>query len=568
LQIILQADFILIANREDIDSGSAWNRRLREHIPKALLAAINRFNAGTFRFSWLRYIPLRQETHDFFEDLWPKTQKLLSRQPILESAKGILVVPPALRHIPMELTDKEGRSLIPLEHSEFDYISDKYLNKTSEALESLGVQPLSAEDFLGDLSSFITARPNDFQNMPNEWHSRLSQILDSLTSKYMELIYTLPIIPLRNGKWVTPGTRNLLFPLNANGLMIPDNLNASVIHVEAADDYFRKTLLRKLRVQDAKESEVCRIILETHSSPEFVPSAVPVAVLVSHAIFLYRRGQKEQGANDTLWVVATDGSFHSSRRVYMEPLALDVGAKILKKHKNQFHFLHNDYYLSFSQDKDRQWLLDTLGIATSPRLVYTQDPKSKSFTLHDDFRFLIDTGSVPDVLQILKIHWPEYRPRIAAENSKESESQIVKAQSEDDAEEASRRSIRTTLSSMTVQCWGGSSSSLRQTYLPRISVLLGLDITGPINLESQPQNTEPECLTLLPPALPWLSVPDPDAAEWDFLENFDVVVKVKAEHLISRLQELKNTMITKEQAWRLYERLQGFTKDEDVGLIK
>jgi hypothetical protein len=322
----------------------------------------------------------------------------------------------------MELTDKEGRSLIPLEHSKFDYISDKYPNKTPEALESLGVQPISAEDFLGDLSSFITSRPNDFQNMPNEWHSRLSQILDSLTSKHKELIYTLPIIPIRGGKWVTPDARNLLFPLNASGLMIPDNLNASVIHNEAADDYFRKTLLRKFQVQDAKELEVCRIILETHSSPEFVPKAIPVAVLISHAIFLYRCAQKEQGANNTLWVVATDGSCHSSRRVYMEPLALAVGAKILKKHKNQFHFLHNDYYSSFSQEKDRQWLLDTLGVATSPRLVYTQNPKSKSFTLHDDFRFLIDSGSVPDVLQILKTHWPEYRSRIAAEKGKESES--------------------------------------------------------------------------------------------------------------------------------------------------
>jgi hypothetical protein len=80
LQIVIQADFILLANREEIDSGSDWNRVLLKNIPKALLAAINYFNTGPFRFSWLRYLPLRQETDDFFQNIWPNTQEVLSRE--------------------------------------------------------------------------------------------------------------------------------------------------------------------------------------------------------------------------------------------------------------------------------------------------------------------------------------------------------------------------------------------------------------------------------------------------------------------------------------------------------
>jgi hypothetical protein len=568
MQIILQADFVLIANREDIDSGSAWNKGLLENIPKAVLAAIKQFNAGAFRYSWLRYIPLRQETHDFFQDLWPKTQELLSREPILESAKGKAALPPALRYVPKKLADNGGRSIIPLERSKFNYVSSNYPSEASEALESLGVKRLSAEDFLHDLSNFITAWPNDFHHMPIEWHSQLSKILDSLTSKHEQLIYSLPIIPLRDGKWVPPSTQNLLFPLKANGLLIPDNLDTSVVHDSAANNYFRKTLLRKFLVQDAKETEICRIILETHASQQFEPKAIPIAALISHATFLYKSGRKEKSANDTLWVIATDGSCHPSRRVYMEPSCPDLVAQILTKYNNHFHFLHKDYYLSFSQDKDRDWLVEALGVAMSPRLVQIHDHKSKSYTLHDDFRFLIEAGSALDVLQLLKAHWSKYRPRIAAEKNKGLDNQTAEAQSEDVAEETSRHSIRDTLSSMTVHCCGGSYSSLRQTYLPRRSVLLGLDITSPGNPISQTQTAESECPTMQSLAFPLLDIPDPDVAEWDFLENFNVVVKVKAEHLISRLQTLKNTMTTKEQVARLYERLQAFTGDEDIGLIK
>ncbi|KAF4632226.1 hypothetical protein G7Y89_g5909 [Cudoniella acicularis] len=556
-KIIIQADFILVANREDIDSGSEWNRGLLKNIPKALLAAINYFNTGPFRFSWLRYLPLRQETHDFFQDLWPNTQEVLSRERILESAKGDATVPSALRYVPKELADKRKRSLIPVSRSKFNHVSHHYPSEASEALESLGVKRLSAEDFLDDLSEFIATYPNDFQHMPNEWHSQLSNILDSLTPKHEQLISSLPIIPLRDGKWVSPCTRNLLFPLQANGLIIPDNLNASVIHEDAANDPSRKSLLRKFQVQDAKESEVCRIILETHESEEFEYKAVSIAALISHATFLYKSGHKVKGSDDTLWIVASDGSRYPSRQVYMERLNPDPVVQILSKHNNQFHFLHRDYYLSFSRDEDRDWLVEVLGVAMSPRLVHSQGHKAKSFAMHDDFRFLINASSAQDVLQILKICWIEYRPRIAAEKVKRLDSQTHEAQSEDETEEASRRKIRATFSAMTVQCCDGSFSSLEHTYLPRRSVLLGLDITSP---ESHHQETESE--------FPLLCVPDPDAGEWDFLENFSVVVEVKAKHLISRLQELKNTVVTKEQVLPLYERLQAFTDDEDVGLIK
>ncbi len=200
MQIVIQADFILVANREEIDSGSEWNRVLLKNIPKALLAAINHFNTGPFRFSWLRYLPLRQETDDFFQNIWPNTQEVLSREQILMSAKNEATVPSALRYSPKELAGKNKRPLIPVNRSKFNHVSQHYPCEASEALKSLGVKQLSAGNFLDDLSEFITTYPNDFQHMSNEWHSQLSSILDSLTPKHEQLISSLPIIPLRDGK--------------------------------------------------------------------------------------------------------------------------------------------------------------------------------------------------------------------------------------------------------------------------------------------------------------------------------------------------------------------------------
>jgi hypothetical protein len=65
-----------------------------------------------------------------------------------------------------------------------------------------------------------------------------------------------------------------------------------------------------------------------------------------------------------------------------------------------------------------------------------------------------------------------------------------------------------------------------------------------------------------------LLVPESDSADWDILENFGVMVKVEAKHLIRRLEQVKETGATKEQVSLVYERIEACAKDEDIGLIK
>ncbi|KAH6663691.1 histidine kinase-like ATPase [Halenospora varia] len=51
-KFVIHADFLLVANREDIDFSSTWNQMLAKGIPSAFLHAVNEFNRGKFRYTW------------------------------------------------------------------------------------------------------------------------------------------------------------------------------------------------------------------------------------------------------------------------------------------------------------------------------------------------------------------------------------------------------------------------------------------------------------------------------------------------------------------------------------
>src|SRR5262249_25061347 len=152
---------------------------------------------------------------DFFRDLWPKAKTEFSKNAILESMRGDFMLPSALSLVPSEFADTNGQPLIPFECSKFIYASPKYPTKAHTGLESLGVNLLSAEEFLDDLSNFITNYSDKFRSMSGEWHSQLSKILDPLTLNQESIISLLRFVPLQDGTWIAPQDGPLLFPLES-----------------------------------------------------------------------------------------------------------------------------------------------------------------------------------------------------------------------------------------------------------------------------------------------------------------------------------------------------------------
>jgi hypothetical protein len=62
-----------------------------------------------------------------------------------------------------------------------------------------------------------------------------------------------------------------------------------------------------------------------------------------------------------------------------------------------------------------------------------------------------------------------------------------------------------------------------------------------------------------------LDVPDPDIAEWDFLEHLGVVVKMNAEMFVDRLRQLRDTLATKKQVGLLYEKIEKSVRELGAG---
>ncbi len=86
----------------------------------------------------------------------------------------------------------------------FTYVSQHYPSEVAEALQVLGVELLSDEDFLEDLEQFTRSAPKGYRSMPGEWHSHLSEVLEGLDSKHRDFISALPLIPRGNGEWISP----------------------------------------------------------------------------------------------------------------------------------------------------------------------------------------------------------------------------------------------------------------------------------------------------------------------------------------------------------------------------
>ena len=263
--------------------------------------------------------------------------------------------------------------------------------------------------------------------------------------------------------------------------------------------------------------------------------------------------------------------------------------QIFKNNKTHFHFLHRAYSKPFSRQEHWKWLQENLSVELIPRLVLLR-PSEEKFTLSNDFRFLIFNCPGLDVLQLLRAHWHYYRQWIVTDNFR-----TAKVELRNPVDETPHSKIRAFLSLMTVQCYDGSFTRLYQTYLPRSTILQGLDISdeesrrntikpkcgsapsGEGETTDQLANAEQidsnllskqACLETFHSVFPLLAVPDPEEDDWDFLENLGVMIKVKAKDLIARLQQLQGTDASRQRISGLYERIQASANEDDMSLIE
>jgi hypothetical protein len=272
----------------------------------------------------------------------------------------------------------------------------------------------------------------------------------------------------------------------------------------------------------------------------------------------------------------------------MDTGELHSAGQVFKNHKKRFKFLHKAYSTIFTRQADRKWIQKNIGVGLIPRLVVLSS--EGTFSLSNDFRFLVDSCMSSEVLQLLKAHWNHYRQWILTENF-----QTTKTEPSSLVHDTPHSKIRAFLSLMNVRCHDGSFVPLDQTYLPRSTILQGLDISkaelksnttmsedGPTStdgmetanelpeVEQTDNNLPSENTGIDTPKsnFPLLAVPEPEQNDWDFLEKLGVVITLKAKDLIARLKQLQRNASSPEQVTRLYERMQTGENEGDTSLIK
>jgi len=581
---VIQADFILTANREDIELDSDWNAVLLKELPSAVLAAVSRFNASKHhRYTWLRYVPFRYGTDDFFGGVRERICELLSQNLVLESSHGQLVSPRDLVLVPAAFQDDKGVPLIPWRSAKSIYVSQQYPAEATDAMLVLGIRLLTPENFLLDLAQFIQLDPTGFRNMPLAWHSRLCQVLSSLDDEFSGQISALPIVALRDDRWVSldearGGT--FVFPSRKVSMAIPRGIDVFEISQDAAKDPYRRAFFQKAGATVADPKKICHSIVQAHGARGFRPERIGLDELVYQMEFLFRAGWISPGGPEKIWVAVEEGKYSLSPSVY---LSSDDKYSMMQLMQEQggsnFHYLHPLYahkipspYRGVELGK---WLQANFDIMVVPRLGLLVNPEDNGqnprYVLHPDFRQLMANVSSEDILQLLRTHWQSTYTHFFKQTSDYGHREVGTVDDdEDDQDEGdagrkgknssepsdAQESPGTALSNMLVPCCGGSTFKLRETCLRRPALLRAF-CTDSSEVDTQ----NPQTLTGFGGLQtlgdyngpPMLDIPDPENDNWDFLEYLGVAVTLSLPVLIQRLRQLQFTGAVKESISNLYD---------------
>jgi hypothetical protein len=523
-QFIIQSDFALIANREDINESS-WNSSIRTSIIVTFLKAVEYFNRTDKLYSWLYFIPFR--LHGFLGPIVMDIKAVLKRNPVLQAENGNMARPDSLVYVPKDF-QFEGKPFFLAESTKSTYVSQRYPPDCEKYFKHLGVKELQTGKFVEDLRTYIREDKESFRSQTGRWHSELAR---ALYRKFVSTsdILELEIIPLTDGRWVSGGDNKNrpCFVTEDDRKLLPTGIFLPVVDLSAQEDPDRKILFSYLGVKDFSSDAMCKQIEALHS-PSSPPASLSSHDLISHAVFLFRHCGKGSG-NVNLWVCTNEGERpYRGNRVYFQ--LLQVGDR-------RFPAL-NKFYLECMPPDQRNdwnvWLENKLNICQVPRLVSSLDDK---FTVSEEIECIISHWSSKEFLDLLRRNWNIYFKWLSKGSQKDRSDEWKKSQ------DALRNRIASTL----VECMDGNKRPLNQTIFPSF-ILKQIECTK---------------------VLPLLSLPEGSTKNWGFLENLDVKVKPDVEVWIQCLLLLKSNQVTEltaEQVTLVYTQIE-LTYAKDVSLV-
>ncbi|EEU43645.1 uncharacterized protein NECHADRAFT_82646 [Fusarium vanettenii 77-13-4] len=538
-KFLLQGDFILTANREDVPDNP-WNRALREACADAFVRAIHHLNSGPRRYAWISYIPGRHIL-GFFEPLRDMILEKLSQEPILEACSRKMVAPATLSYVPLSrFTDDDGLPLTLSPSTKDLYLSCSYPALDYTLLSRLGTQTLDSNSFLQHLSSMISTRPQHFRQKPREWHEKLANVLIALykAERHRDCIKGLEIIPLSNGEWVSADTGPIHFSEETQQLKIPETVPMRTVSRSIKESSSQMNLFRQLGVKPRMDSaDVCLRIIKLHGDVSFKPGSLTHAQLEEHIAFMFRASFHPLEAID-LWFATTDNQRVKGSSLYSrgqcEPGSLKD--RIRKHVEKGYPVLHSVYTRDFSSNASEKetwsrWAQQCFHIqpSTFPRISAgaPQGKRAGTLRLSNEFESLFKGCRSSDVLELLRLRWRDY-------------SQVVEEVFTIDGKGLGNP-VKDSIMAMKVRCCTKGKSydhcfrQFGETVLPSLDRI--------VDGES---------------CIPLLDVPGPPK-QWEFLKVFQVSVYRDIEYYVRCLLAMKSSAKKplRKTVVHIYERIQA-----------
>ena len=510
-QFLLQADFILIANREDIEESNQWNERLLKGLADCFIQAVIRFNSAealVLRYTWLgflRHVP--QSGSNNFSNLADEIILRLKDFPVLESQSGDFVRPVGSFFIPNVFRDADGNFVLNCAGNREKYITSTYetYDKEQTVLKMMGVEIMTFPHFIDILKTYMIDRTDDFKNQSPVWHSLLSSILCDQASNTD--LQSLAIIPLQNGCWISKIEGQAHFETTeaiAAG-KIPEGVpELLIVDQTVSEAPQRRRLLERLGVRNLNQTEVCRLIINCHASTK--PPDLTVDAYISHATYLFEATSAGvfSPKGKAFWVVDKDGQAQQTTKMYLgKPDSADSVASLLHEPSWNSCLLHPAYLMSYKskkQEKWIKWLEGHLAIRSTLRI-------SMNGELTPEFHHLRANQQSPIVLDVLIESWTKEPNQLTSK-------------------------IKQQLGGMNVLCEGGETVHLNKTCLPL-----------------------PVLKELAPPGILFVQLNLPDKPIWKKLRDLGVVVEPNLTFYLQCLSLAQGKQVTKAQMTKLYKNI-------------
>ncbi|UPL02380.1 hypothetical protein LCI18_013314 [Fusarium solani-melongenae] len=384
---LMHADFLLVASREGLDYSREWNSALLQAVRKAFLRAVKRFarvpashSEGGLRYSWPKYIRHHRHAHNFWNTLHENILTDLKAEMILESRDHAAgpCRPRELKFMPRKFRF-EGEALFDCPSLRKKHLSFKY-DGVYDELALLGVQRTGTFELCEEFSTWVGEVGSSGLDAKHAgWHQHVARLFYG-KEELKEKLMGLPIIPLRDGSWVSARTDRLYMASEAGDEYVPSGISISIIDPTACQDSDRRKFYQFLGILAYNPFQVCSLIMELHSGNGSELSDRQPEDLISDAgyFFKHRQLRPGQGAPEIFFYVnKPEYSTRRKTQIYID--VPTVKPRLINKYKdmpkNPFNMLDEGYVKIICAEDSAlkgefySWLLKSENISAVPVLV-------------------------------------------------------------------------------------------------------------------------------------------------------------------------------------------------------